>query len=85
MANRLKAEYVGWNDFTSEERIQRFGKRVDEWSCPTTLRITVDDKVVFEETDGGEPEDNSFMRDWNWIAGEIINAYRLGMEHGKDR
>jgi hypothetical protein len=28
--------------------------------------------------DGGEPEDNSFIRDWSWVADELRNAYLQG-------
>src|ERR1051326_448700 len=29
--------------------------------------------------DGGEPEDNSFNRDWSWVADELRNAYMQGV------
>jgi hypothetical protein len=29
-------------------------------------------------TDGGEPEDNSFARDWSWVAPALQAAYELG-------
>ncbi len=29
--------------------------------------------------DGGEPEDNSFNRDWSWVADELHNAYMQGV------
>ena len=28
--------------------------------------------------DGGEPEDQSFSRDWKWVRQELMNAYRQG-------
>ena len=36
--------------------------------------------VLVEEFDCGEPEDNTFDRDWNWVSGAIEQAYKLGRE-----
>jgi len=33
--------------------------------------------------DGGEPEDNTFTRDWSWVAGALNRAYELGYYHGR--
>lgn len=35
--------------------------------------------VEFLASDGGEPEDNSFLRDGAWIAPALNAAYRLGV------
>lgn len=35
------------------------------------------------DVDGGEPEDNSFRRDWGWVPGELQKAYELGLAHGR--
>lgn len=35
--------------------------------------------------DGGEPEDNSFTRDWSWVAGALKNAYDRGFNDGYHR
>lgn len=32
--------------------------------------------------DGGEPEDNYFTRDWNWVQEELNTAYQLGYQDG---
>jgi len=29
--------------------------------------------------DHGEPEDNSFLRDWSWVATELKRAYEKGL------
>ena len=34
-------------------------------------------------SDGGEPEDNSFYRDWAWVVGELNAAYERGLKDGK--
>lgn len=44
-----------------------------------TLRIVIKDKVT-EYCDKGEPEDNSFFRDYYWIMDELIRAYQQGRE-----
>lgn len=35
------------------------------------------------ERDGGEPEDNSFYRDWSFVPKAILAAYALGVADGK--
>lgn len=40
--------------------------------------IITDDDGESEHWDGGEPEDNSFLRDWSWVADELRNAYEQG-------
>ena len=35
-------------------------------------------KEIGRFTDGGEPEDNSFMRDLGWVGPMIEKAYALG-------
>ena len=34
--------------------------------------------------DGGEPEDNTFDRDWDWVPDEIEAAFHAGVKHGLD-
>lgn len=34
--------------------------------------------------DHGEPEDNSFFRDYKWIKDELEAAYKKGMEDGQN-
>lgn len=33
-----------------------------------------------EYWDGGEPEDNSFIRDWAWVESELQTAYAQGIQ-----
>jgi hypothetical protein len=40
-------------------------------------------ETILTELDGGEPEDNTFVRDWAWVPGIIERAYELGLEDGK--
>jgi hypothetical protein len=47
------------------------------------LRVTRNGKVVRSETDGGEPEDNLFYRDWKWVAEALREAYAFGLEDGR--
>ena len=35
--------------------------------------------------DGGEPEDNSFIRDWSWVPGALEQAYEEGFSRGFER
>jgi hypothetical protein len=41
------------------------------------MKIT-DDSGTREYWDRGEPEDNTFYRDWSWIQGELEKAYQQG-------
>ena len=39
-----------------------------------------DDAGEREHWDGGEPEDNSFVRDWDWVEDELMKAYQQGLK-----
>lgn len=41
-----------------------------------------DGSTVLISTDGGEPEDNSFVRDGAWIVGELNRAFQQGYKTG---
>ncbi len=45
------------------------------------LYIEWNGKVIFSEQDRGEPEDNSFVRDYSWIKQQLEEAYNLGRLH----
>ncbi len=55
----------------------------DSYNYRTTMEIYHDGTLVRSESDGGEPEDNSFGRDWDWVPGAIQEAYDLGVKDGK--
>lgn len=42
------------------------------------LKVWHDDNLLREEYDNGEPEDNSFYRDWNWVIEALEEAYEAG-------
>lgn len=67
MSERFKVEMV-------EE--EKYGEPVE------VLKVTHDGKLLYEERDGGEPEDQSFCRDWAWVPGAIRQAYALGLADG---
>jgi hypothetical protein len=48
----------------------------------TVLLVIRNGVVILQEWDGGEPEDNSFSRDWSWVPETIENAYNLGFKDG---
>ncbi len=56
---------------------QRYG---DDYQV---LRIERDGKVLEEHGDRGEPEDNSYYRDWSWVQGALEKAYAFGLEDGR--
>lgn len=37
--------------------------------------------VEWISNDGGEPEDQSLWRDWDWVANALKAAYLLGKRH----
>lgn len=49
----------------------------------TRLSILRYGSPILQGHDGGEPEDNSFGRDWSWVSGAIEQAYQLGLRDGK--
>ena len=48
------------------------------------LQVFRNDVKILEEWDGGEPEDNSFDRDWSWVQTAIEDAYYYGCQYGYD-
>ena len=44
-----------------------------------SLLIIEDNERVETYSDAGEPEDQSFYRDWNWVLGELEKAYAAGL------
>lgn len=42
------------------------------------MLVITDDSGRRDHWDGGEPEDNSFIRDWSWVKGELEKAYAQG-------
>lgn len=52
----------------------------DGYELREMLEIYHNGKCILTEYDGGEPEDNSFARDWNWIQFALQEAYKLGVK-----
>lgn len=46
------------------------------------LEVRRSGKVVRDHSDGGEPEDNLFCRDWSWVEGALREAYAFGLADG---
>lgn len=40
-------------------------------------------KEILRESDRGEPEDQTFCRNFRWVRDAIETAYRLGLEDAK--
>lgn len=53
------------------------------FECRQVLRIVRNGTIILEQSDGGEPEDQSFYRDWDWVPYAINKAYALGLEDGQ--
>ena len=47
----------------------------------STLVVKIGDRIHIHR-DGGEPEDNTFCRDWYWVSGLIADAYAQGVMDG---
>ena len=56
-------------------------EHTDEWN--TCLVIKRNGKLIDEHWDCGEPEDNSYSRDWGWIMEALIQAYSFGQNDGE--
>ncbi len=64
---------IKYEILTNEEEVKLGIAEKDKWDdyC-LMLWLFVDDKPVkLIASDGGEPEDNSFGRDWNFVPGEL--------------
>lgn len=48
-------------------------------------KIEDDGNMKCIATDGGEPEDNSFVRDGAWIVGALNEAFEHGFNFGSNR
>lgn len=46
------------------------------WRCEDGI------PVEYIGEDGGEPEDQTLARDWNWVPKALEAAYNLGRAHG---
>ena len=46
------------------------------------LLIKLNGKIIQSECDGGEPEDQSFLRDWSWVKIALLEAYKIGKIEG---
>lgn len=66
---------------TKEEEEEYYGWESDGYS--SSLGIFIDDVLSQVHNDGGEPEDNSFGRDWSWVPQALKAAYQKGLEDGK--
>lgn len=55
----------------------------NDYDIRSRLEVWHDGKIIAEHYDGGEPEDNYFMRDWNWVSFLIERVYELGLIDGK--
>lgn len=42
------------------------------------LIVENNDIVIFSQSDLGEPEDQTFGRNWSWVAEIIMRAYKIG-------
>jgi len=52
------------------------------YSYRNVLRVLYNDECILEELDCGEPEDNSFGRDYSWVKPMIEKAFELGVIEG---
>lgn len=46
------------------------------------LKVFHNEKLIMTATDYGEPEDNTFFRDWDWIKDALIKMYEIGKAEG---
>lgn len=83
-----KVEYIEFD--TPKEEVNRLVKehglekswiKLVQADYRTMMIISGEGILPSSYTDGGEPEDNSFSRDWSWIKTELERAYELGRSH----
>jgi hypothetical protein len=55
----------------------------DEPICRPAVLVIIRNGIEIERhRDRGEPEDNTFDRDWEWVEGALDAAYRYGKADG---
>lgn len=60
----------------------------DRWyesEYATVYRINADGSRTEVGWIGGEPEDNTYYRDYGWVEGALNEAYQLGLKDGARR
>ena len=68
--------------------VERFGEDTarewlwDEYNYSLVLVDNKKNEVI--QQDGGEPEDNSFCRDWGWVCPLLNEVYEEGKAAGYD-
>lgn len=77
-------QFYGSNEYEKwpEDLKDFLGYQPDKYDMYAILEIRHDGKIIQTHSDGGEPEDNSFFRDWDWVAPAIRIAYNLGKQDG---
>lgn len=48
------------------------------------LLVISDGEEIIDQEDGGEPEDQTFGRDWAWVPDAIRRAYETGLQHARE-
>lgn len=78
----LKIDIVYTDDLTKEDlAFLGNGHRRSEYG--NYLRVKSGGEIISLHRDGGEPEDNKFTRDYQWIAPLLKVVYKLGLENGE--
>jgi hypothetical protein len=74
----LKYKVFTYDELT-EEHIQFIPWITNGWYDETNCLFLMenDRPIKLIATDGGEPEDNSFIRDWAWVEGELNTALEM--------
>lgn len=57
-------------------------KEDEDFSKYTTVLAIDDGGAERIYCDGGEPEDQTFYRDWSWVKDELERAYAAGLRDG---
>lgn len=77
---KKRYEVLSWEEL--EDRYPEEAGDYTSWRAEH--RYLVDHaRGVVVYSDGGEPEDQTFDRDWGWVEGELNKAYADGYDDGK--
>lgn len=74
---------VLFDDFVQNHKIDDWAIREVKSNYRSIIFILIDGKIDQWHFDMGEPEDNTFSRDWSWIQPALLKAYELGRSHEK--
>jgi hypothetical protein len=74
----LVSRSVKLPEWANGDDVDELRENLDCWNGERTALVVRLGEDIEIQTDGGEPEDNTFGRDWRWVPDMIRRAYEQG-------